>query len=108
MLSVAWLLCSLLLLLLLCSRSGCGEFATLSAPAWLPKENGGSEGDVAFFPGRPMRRSTVELIGFFYFVLFSAAGLIWSGCTRGQGPCLNSEHIRRSIPSKRGELRWIA
>jgi len=52
MLSVAWLLCSLLpllLLLLLCSRSGCGEFATLSASAWLPKENGGSEGDVAFF-----------------------------------------------------------
>ena len=28
---------------------GCGEFATLSAPAWPPKENGGSEGDVAFF-----------------------------------------------------------
>jgi hypothetical protein len=53
-------------LLLLCSRSGCGEFATLSAPAWLPKEkNGGSEGDVAIFPGHLMSRSTVENDSYF-------------------------------------------
>ena len=33
----------------LLSIGGCGEFATLSAPAWPPKENGGSEGDVTIF-----------------------------------------------------------
>lgn len=79
------LCCWLLLPLLLCSRSGRGEFATLSAPAWLPKENGRIRGGRCGFswPSDHAIDSGNNWVLLSYLIF--VCRLIWSCCARVKG-----------------------